>query len=118
MPAGMNGLRARAQMVLAEGPFSGHVLLFRVRRSDRIKVQWWSGDGLCLLGKRGRFVWPQAASGSVALTHCAAADAGRGIDWRRPKRIWRTMSALQTSRSSRKLGPCSAQPICPTISMP
>src|SRR2546430_6461051 len=32
---------------------------------------WWDGDGLCLFAKRlerGRFVWPQATSGTVALS--------------------------------------------------
>ena len=41
------------------------------RRGDLIKLRWWTGDGLCLLAKRlerGRFIWPQATSGSVALT--------------------------------------------------
>ena len=71
MRAGMNGLAVRVQAALAEDPFSGHVFVFRGRRGDMLKVLWWSGDGLCLLSKRlerGRFVWPQAADGSVALT--------------------------------------------------
>jgi transposase len=56
------------------------VFVFRGRRGDMIKVLWWTGDGLCLLAKRlekGRFVWPQASSGSVALDAGAAVDAAR-----------------------------------------
>jgi transposase len=53
MRSGMNGLATRVQTALAEDPFSGHVFLFRGRRGDMIKVLWWSGDGMCLLAKRG-----------------------------------------------------------------
>ena len=71
MRRGMNGLAAQVQTALAENPFSGHVFAFRGRRGDLLKLLWWSGDGLCLFQKRlerGRFVWPQADSGSVSLT--------------------------------------------------
>jgi transposase len=71
MRRGMNGLAAQVQTALAENPFSGHVFAFRGRRGDLVKLLWWSGDGLCLLQKRlerGRFIWPQAQSGSVSLT--------------------------------------------------
>ncbi len=97
MRAGMNGLAAKAQTALAEDPFSGQVFLFRGRRGDMIKVLWWSGDGLCLLAKRlerGRFVWPHANSGSVALTQAQLSMLLEGIDWRRPERTWKPTSAL------------------------
>ena len=97
MRAGMNGLTAKAQTAQAEDPYSGHVLLFRGRRGDMVKVLWWSGDGLCLLAKRlerGRFVWPRAGSGSVALTQAQLSMLLEGIDWRRPERTWRPTSAL------------------------
>ena len=71
MRRGMHGLAAQVQTTLAENPFSGHVFAFRGRRGDLLKLLWWSGDGLCLMHKRlerGHFVWPQADSGSVALT--------------------------------------------------
>lgn len=74
MRAGMNGLAARVETALAEDPFSCHVLEFRGWRGDMIKVLWWTDDGLCLLAnrlERGRFVWPQADSGSMALTHAS-----------------------------------------------
>jgi transposase len=64
----MSGLAARVETALAEEPFSGHVFVFRGRRGDMIKVLWWRGDGLRLLTKqleKGRFVWPQATSGTV-----------------------------------------------------
>jgi transposase len=68
---GFDGLAGLVQTKLAEDPFSGQLFVFRGRRGDRVKVLWWDGDGLCLFAKRlerGRFVWPQATSGTVHLT--------------------------------------------------
>jgi transposase len=97
MRSGFNRLAAKVQTALAEDPFSGHVFVFRGRRGDLIKLLWWTGDGLCLLAKRlerGHFIWPQASSGSVALTHAQLSMLLEGIDWRRPERTWRPQSAL------------------------
>jgi len=47
------------------------------------------GDGLCLFAKRlerGRFVWPKAESGTVALTRAQLSMLLEGIDWRSPVR--------------------------------
>lgn len=91
MRRGFDGLVAIVQSTLELAPFSGHVFVFRGRRGDRIKVLWWSGDGLCLLAKRleqGRFVWPSADSGSVSLTTAQLSMLLEGIDWRRPQRTW------------------------------
>jgi transposase len=68
---GFTGLSGMVQTALAENPFSGQVFVFRGRRGDLIKLLWWDGDGLCLFAKRlerGRFIWPQATSGTVSLT--------------------------------------------------
>jgi len=97
MRSGFNGLASKVQTALAEDPYSGHVFVFRGRRGDLIKVLWWTGDGLCLLCKRlerGRFIWPQASSGSVTLTHAQLSMLLEGIDWRRPERTWRPESGL------------------------
>ncbi len=93
---GMDGLAALVQTALSEDPFSGHVFAFRGRRGDLIKILWWSGDGLCLFSKRlerGRFVWPQATSGSVHLTQAQLSMLLEGIDWRRPERTWKPRAA-------------------------
>ena len=86
---GFDGLSALVQTKLEQSPFSGHVFVFRGRRGDLIKVLWWDGDGLCLFAKRlerGRFVWPQASDGAVALTRAQLSMLLEGIDWRRPQR--------------------------------
>ena len=92
MRRGFDGLAAIVQSKPAEDPFSCHVFVFRGRKGDRIKVLWWSGDGMCLLAKRleqGHFVWPQAESGSVCLTPAQLSMLLEGIDWRRPQRTHR-----------------------------
>lgn len=92
MRKGMDGLAALAQTTLAENPFSGHIFVFRGRRGDLVKLLWFDGDGLCLFAKRlerGRFVWPQATSGTVALTKAQLSMLLEGIDWRRPVKTWR-----------------------------
>lgn len=96
MRRGMNGLAAQVQTTLAANPFSGHVFAFRGRRGDLVKLLWWSGDGLCLFHKRlerGRFVWPQATSGSVSLTPAQLSMLLEGIDWRHPQRVWQPQRA-------------------------
>ena len=88
---GFDGLSGLVQMKLEQDPFGGHVFVFRGRRGDLIKVLWYDGDGLCLLAKRlerGRFVWPQASSGTVSLTRAQLSMLLEGIDWRRPERTW------------------------------
>jgi len=91
MRRGFIGLAAMVQTTLQENPFSGHVFIFRGRRGDLIKLLWWSGDGLCLFAKRlerGRFIWPQATSGTVSLTPAQLSMLLEGIDWKRPVRSY------------------------------
>ena len=89
MRKGMNGLAALVQTALGERPYSGDVFIFRGHRGDLLKLLWWSGDGMNLYAKRlerGRFVWPQATSGTVHLTAAQLSMLLEGIDWRRPIR--------------------------------
>lgn len=97
MRCGFNGLAAKVETALQADPFNGHVFVFRGRRGDIIKLLWWTGDGLCLLSKRlerGRFIWPQATSGTVTLTQAQLSMLLEGIDWRQPVRTWQPTSAL------------------------
>ncbi len=91
MRRGMFGLSALVQTALSEDAYSGHVFVFRGRRGDLLKLLWWSGDGMCLFAKRlerGRFVWPQASSGTVYLSPAQLSMLLEGIDWRVPLRTW------------------------------
>jgi transposase len=47
------------------------MFVIRGCRGDLIKIIWWDGQGACLFNKRlekGRFVWPSAKEGKIALT--------------------------------------------------
>ena len=71
MRCGIDSLAVKVQTVLSEDPYAGHVFAFRGRRGGLVKLLWSDGDGMCLLTKRlerGHFVWPQADTGSVALS--------------------------------------------------
>lgn len=94
MRRGFATLAAQAEQTLQQDPFSGHLFVFRGRRGDLLKIIWWDGQGACLLSKRlekGRFVWPSAKDGKVALTPAQLAMLLEGIDWRIPQRTWRPL---------------------------
>lgn len=97
MRRGMYGLAAQVQTTLEQDPYGGHVFVFRGRRGDLIKVLWWDGDGMCLFAKRlerGKYVWPQASSGTVCLSAAQLSMLLEGIDWRRPVRTWQPQLAV------------------------
>jgi len=86
---GLTGLSGLVQTALEQTPFSGNVFVFRGRRGDLIKLIWHDGDGFCLFSKRldrGRFIWPQATSGTVLLSRAQLSMLLEGIDWRRVER--------------------------------
>lgn len=89
MRKGFDTLAAQVQMMLSLDPHDGALYVFRGKRGDLIKVLWWDGQGLCLFCKRlerGRFLWPQARDGSVALSAAQLSMLLEGIDWRAPVR--------------------------------
>ena len=89
---GAHALAALAAEVLGEDPFSG-VLVFRAKRSDRVKILLWDASGLVLVWKQlqqGGFVWPPATEGVVRLSAAQFAALFDGLDWSRlaaPRRI-------------------------------
>ena len=97
MRSGFNSLAAKVQMVLEKDPYGGHVFIFRGRRGDLLKALYWSDGGLCLFAKRlekGRFAWPRADAGVVALTTAQLSLLLEGFDWRQPVDAARPRSAL------------------------
>lgn len=96
MRKGFAALAAQAEQTTQQNPFSGHMFVFRGRQGDLIKIIWWDGQGACLFSKRlekGRFVWPSAKDGKIALTPAQLAMLLEGIDWRLPQRTWRPLTA-------------------------
>jgi transposase len=66
---GAHSLAAVAAEVLREDPFSGAVIVFRSRRSDRVKILLWDTSGLVLIWKQlqqGGFRWPAPRSSGAA----------------------------------------------------
>ncbi|MET4359367.1 transposase, partial [Bradyrhizobium sp. RT9b] len=46
--------------------------VFRSKRSDKMKMVWWYGSGICLFAKmleETQFCWPKIASTRVRLNH-------------------------------------------------
>lgn len=97
MRSGFNSLAVKVQTVPERDPYSGHVFVFRGKRGDLLKALYWSDGGLCLLAKRlekGRFAWPRADAGVVALTTAQLSLLLEGFDWRQPVDAARPRSAL------------------------
>jgi len=91
MRRGFDGLALQVQETLKQDPHSGHLFVFRGRRGDLVKVLWHDGQGMCLFAKRleqGKFLWPSAVEGVVAITPAQLGYLLEGIDWRAPRRSW------------------------------
>ena len=90
---GAHALAALAAEVLREDPFSGAVVVFRAKRSDRVKILLWDPRGLVLVWKQmqeGGVVWPPVTDGVVRLSAAQFSALFDGLDWRRlgtPRRI-------------------------------
>ena len=88
------GFDAPAELVrqhLLDDPLSGHVFVFRNRRSDRIKLLYWDEDGYVIVYKRleaGTFRFPTTTEGQAGVTLRAAELAMLldGVDWQNAKR--------------------------------
>ena len=96
MRRGMPGLALLVQEGLGRDPFAGDVFVFRGRSGSLLKALWHDGLGLSLYAKRldrGRFVWPTAVDGVVALSAGQMSYLLEGIDWRHPQQTWRPQSA-------------------------
>jgi len=83
---GAHSIAALATAELDVDPFSGVVLIFRSKRSDRVKILIWDGSGLVLIWKQleaNTFRWPPIVNGVMRLTAVEFAALFSGIDWRR-----------------------------------
>ena len=76
---------------LEANPLSGHVFVFRNRRSDRVKLLYWDEDGYVIIYKRleaGTFRFPEATAQQASVTLRAAELAMLldGVDWQNVRR--------------------------------
>jgi len=81
-----NGLQALARERLGVDPCSGALFLFSNKRRNLLKVLYWDGTGMWVMGKRlerGRFSWPAGVNqddGKLALSHRALALLLEGVE--------------------------------------
>lgn len=83
---GHDGLVALVQNELGLDPHSGMVVVFRSRRSDRMKVLLWDGTGLVMIYKRleqGSFAWPPIREGIMKISVAQYEALFASLDWRR-----------------------------------
>jgi transposase len=71
-------------VLVQRDPHTGDIFVFRGRAGSLVKILWHDEAGMSLYAKRlerGRFVWPSASDGVVAITASAMACLLEGIDW-------------------------------------
>ena len=77
-------LAAFVSQALGADPFCGTVYVFRAKRTDRVKLLWWDGTGICLLTKRlegAAFRWPRIEDGVLRLTAAQLSALLEGLSW-------------------------------------
>ena len=94
MRLGFDGLFALVQNRLKADPLGGHLFIFRNRNSDRLKVLYWGGHGLCLWCQRleaGRYHFPEPTGegAGIELTAGQFQMILDGIDLSRVRRFKR-----------------------------
>ena len=83
---GMDGLAAYVQEKMGAEPFSGVVYVFRAKRTDKVKLLFWDGTGICLVIKRlegAKFQWPAIADGVMRLSPAQLSALLEGLAWSR-----------------------------------
>jgi transposase len=87
---GAYGLAALAQEMLSEDPFSGVAIVWRAKRSDRVKILVWDSSGPVLIWKQlqqGSFRWPPIMDGVMKLSPVEFAALFDGLDWTRVQTV-------------------------------
>lgn len=89
---GAERLAAIAKSTLRQDVYSGAVLVFRARRTDRVKIVTWDGTGLVMVWKAldGGFKWPPISDGVMRLSPAQLGALFEGLDWSRvhpPRRV-------------------------------
>ena len=80
---GFDALAELVRQYLRDDPLSGHVFVFRNRRSDRIKLLYWDSDGYVIVYKRleaetFRFPAAEGQAGVTLRVEQAERTPGRG----------------------------------------
>jgi transposase len=89
MRRSFDGLSMMAEHIVRCDPFSGHLLVFCNKRSDRLKILYWDRDGWAIWYKRleaGTFQFPFAATGRKEIAAWELALLLEGVDVSRARR--------------------------------
>src|SRR5260370_28064884 len=89
MRRSFDGLSMLAEHLIGCNPYSGHLLVFSNRRSDRVKILYWDRDGWAIWYKRletGTFQFPFAETGRKAIAAWELGVLLEGIDLSKGKR--------------------------------
>lgn len=92
MRRGMQGLALLVQEHFKRNPLEGDLFVFRGRSGSLCKILWHDGVGMSLYAKRlerGRFIWPSATDGVIAISASQLACLLEAVDWRNPQTTWR-----------------------------
>jgi transposase len=92
---GADGLAALVRDMMRADPFDGAIYVFRSRRTDRVKLVFWDGTGVCLFAKRleeGAFRWPKIENGVMRLSAAQLSALLEGLDWRRVRQAKDTVA--------------------------
>jgi transposase len=104
MRRSFDGLSMMAEHVIRCNPFSGHLLVFCNRRSDRLKILYWDHDGWAIWYKRleaGTFQFPFAESGRKEIATWELGVLLEGIDLSKGKRRKRYSLPAEASGSEK-----------------
>ena len=88
----MRSLALQIQQSFRRDPHAGDLYVFRGRRGDLCKILWHDGIGMSLYAKRlerGKYIWPSAVDGVIAISASQLACMLEAIYWRNPQATWR-----------------------------
>jgi transposase len=83
MRRSFDGLSMMAEHVIRCNPFSGHLLVFCNRRTDRLKILYWDRDGWAIWYKRleaGTFQFPFSETGRYSLPETTTLQENQPMD--------------------------------------
>jgi transposase len=89
MRRSFDGLSMMAEHIIGCNPFSGHLLVFSNRRTDRLKILYWDRDGWAIWYKRleaGTFQFPFAETGRREIAAWELGLLLEGIDLSKGRR--------------------------------
>ncbi len=111
MRRSFDGLSMMAEHIIRCNPFSGHLLVFCNRRTDRLKILYWDRDGWAIWHKRleaGTFQFPFMETGRKEIAAWELGVLLEGIDLTkggRRKRYSLPATAISNGKSEENSGP-------------